>query len=123
MSSTAPAYSKILDLEPEHIESVPDGPGVFRILSFGQKVIYIGHAGDEGLREALWSFYEDNVLGGAAEFTWVACESAAEAEELARQEIRRVKPIYNIGFDRFRNDEVALPRQGRSVRREGLDAP
>lgn len=123
MSSTAPAYSPILDFEPEHIESVPDVPGVFRILSFGQKIIYVGHAGNEGLREALWELYEDNVIGGAAEFVWTGCESAEAAEELAGEEIRRLKPIYNIGFDRFRNEEVSVPKQGRSVRREGLDHP
>lgn len=123
MAESNVSRAEILEFVPEQIERIPESPGVFRILSAGQKVIFIGTADDGGLRDTLWELYEDRAIGGASEFTFTPCDSPEEAADLAREAIRDERPIYNIGFGRFRNDQIETPKQGGSVRREGPDAP
>lgn len=122
-SPSVETRSGIRSFEPARLEELPESPGVYRIYSYGQKAIYVGHAGDEGLREALWELYESGALGGAAYFDFAVCDDEETADSRAADEIESLKPIYNIGFGRLRNDELTVPKQGHGVRREGLDPP
>ncbi|MFQ5743347.1 MAG: hypothetical protein ACE5HV_07135 [Acidobacteriota bacterium] len=110
------ADSGLIELTADRIEKVPEGPGVFMMVSPGQKVIYVGHAGDSGLRESLWRVFEQEALPAASYFRYQSTADAATAEALASERIEALKPPHNIGYGRFRNGEVSVPKQARSVR-------
>lgn len=122
-SSGVDERSGFRSFEPRRIEELPESPGVYWIYSYGQKPIYVGHAGEEGLREVLWGLYESSALGGAAYYDVLVCDDEEGAASRAAEEIDELKPIYNIGFGRLRSDELTVPKQGHGIRREGLDPP
>ena len=106
----------LIDFLPENVEKVPDEPGVYLVLATGQKVMYVGVASQGGLRESLWQIIEEQPFGVTEYFRYQVAADAAAAEELAVQCIAEHKPPHNLGYGRFRNDEVKLPKQGHSIR-------
>ena len=117
MVQTSAPESGLIELTPEHVEELPDGPGVFQLVSPGQKVIYVGHGGEKGVRESLWEIIEEQAITGVGFFRYQIAADPAAAEELAARYVEELKPTYNLGYGRFRNSEVTRSRQGRTVRR------
>ncbi|HJO03459.1 MAG TPA: hypothetical protein QGG47_05765 [Acidobacteriota bacterium] len=115
--SESPLDSGLLELSPGVIDELPETPAVFRLRSSGQRVMYVGHAGDEGLREAVRELCGAAPVAGISRLEYSLSDGAAAAEAAAEEEIRRYKPLYNEGFGRFRNAELSLPKRGHRIRR------
>lgn len=120
---TTAQESGLIELTPENIENVPDGPGVFQIISVGQKVVYVGHSGDRGLRESIWEIVEEHVLAVASFFRYVTTSDEETARELALQYVERYRPPHNVGYGRYRSGDTTLPRQGHRVRQAVPNPP
>ncbi len=112
-----PLGSGLLPLDSTTLEKVPESPGVFRLRSSGQRVMFVGAAGDEGLREAVRQMFDRSPIAGLAVVEFAATDDAAAAEGAAQQDIERLKPLYNEGFGRFRNSELSLPKKGHRIRK------
>lgn len=108
--------SGLIELTPENIDEVPEGPGMFELVATSQKVIYVDHAGEEGLREAIREIVEEHVLSVATFFRYTVTADEAEAQELARRRIAAERPPHNVGYDRYRGSDTKLSKQGRRVR-------
>lgn len=115
--------SGILEFLPHRLEEVPEGPGVYLLLSAGQKVIYVGEAGEGGLRDTLWELYEEQVFSGASAFRYLTTADREAAAQLAQELIQRHKPTYTIGFHRVRPEDISLPKQGHKIRRAVPNPP
>ena len=109
--------SGLLDFSARRVDDVPESPGHYRLRSSGQCVLYVGYAGDEGLREQLGAILASNALSGIGSFEFESADSAAAARQRAAEEVRTLKPLYNEGYGRFRNSETHLPKRAHSVRR------
>ncbi len=116
-SGESPLDSGILELTPGIIEGLPETSAVFRLRSSGQRVMYIGHAGDQGLRDAVRELCGAAPVAGISRLEYSLIEGASAAEAAADEEIRRYKPLYNEGFGRFRNSEIGLPKKGHRIRK------
>ena len=116
-SSESPLDSGLLELTPSVIDGLPETPAVFRLRSSGQRVMYIGHAGEQGLREAVRELCGAAPVAGISRLEYSLADGAAAAETAAEDEIRRYKPLYNEGFGRFRNSELSLPKKGHRIRK------
>lgn len=108
--------SGLIELSPEEIEEVPEGPGVFELIATSQKVIYVDSAGERGLREAIREIFEEHVLSVATFFRYTTTADEAEAQELARRKIEAERPPHNVGYDRYRFSDTKISKQGRRVR-------
>jgi len=108
--------SGLIELTPENVEDVPEKPGVFELVATSQKVIYVDHAGDRGLREAIREIVEEHVLSVATFFRYTVTGDESRAEELARQRILSERPPHNVGYGRYRFSDTELSKQGRRVR-------
>ena len=108
--------SGLIEFIPENVEKVPEGPGVFLIIASGQKVMYVGKTTDNSLRESLWNVLEEQPFGATEYFKYIAEDDAAKADEIAASLIADLKPPHNLGYGRFRNEEVKLSRQAHSIR-------
>ena len=108
--------SGLIELIPENVEKVPEESGVFLIIASGQKVMYVGTTGEKNLRESLWNVVEEQPFGATEYFKYIAESDAATAEEICAALIDEIKPPHNLGYGRFRNEEVAVPKQGHSIR-------
>ncbi len=108
--------SGLIEFIPENVEKVPEGPGVFQIIASSQKVMYVGTTDDKGLRESLWNVLEQQPFGATEYFKYIAESDAAKVAEIAADLIAELKPPHNLGYGRFRNEEVTLPKQGHSIR-------
>jgi excinuclease UvrABC nuclease subunit len=115
------ADSGLIALVPDNIDKLPEEPGVFLIVAPGQKVIYIGHAGDEGLRSSLWSFFEEHAIPAAAFFRYRTARDGSIAEVLAGDYINAMKPPYNVGYGRYRSSETSLTRGKRKIRQAAVN--
>lgn len=104
------------EFDADEIDSVPDAPGVFRLYSSGQRLIYVGHAGEEGLRRALTDLHAAKTIPGVGLFEYEGTDDADSAAERAQRQIEQLKPLCNLGFGRYRSGETGLPRQGHRVR-------
>ena len=109
--------SGIIKLDGAVIEDLPESPGHYRLLSSGQSVMLVGHAGDEGLRAAIRSIYENPPVAGVVLLEYSQTDTAAAAAATAQDEISRLKPLYNEGYGRFRNSELSLPKKGHRIRK------
>lgn len=109
--------SGLLELTPGVIDGLPDTPAVFRLRSSGQRVMYVGHAGAQGLREAVRELCGAAPVAGISRLEYSLADGASAAEASAEEEIRRYKPLYNEGFGRFRNSELTLPKNGHRIRK------
>ena len=108
--------SGLIEFIPENVEKAPQEPGVFLVVASGQKVLYVGSTGDKGLRESLWNVLEEHPFGATEYFRYVIEPDAAKAADVRNALIKEHKPPHNIGYSRFRNEEVKVPRQGHSIR-------
>jgi len=115
------ADSGLIDFIPENIDRLPEEPGVFLIVSPGQKVIYVGYAGEGGLRNSLWEFFEDRAIPAAAFFRYRTARDVSIAEVLAGDYINAMKPPYNVGYGRYRPFETSLTKGKREIRQAAVN--
>ena len=108
--------SGLIEFIPENVEKVPEDPGVFLIIASSQKVMYVGRTEDKGLRESLWNVLEEQPFGATEYIKYIAESDTAKADEIAAKLIAELKPPHNLGYGRFRNEEVTLSKQGHSIR-------
>ncbi len=113
---TAGNASGLIEFIPANVEKVPEDAGVFEVIASGQKVMYVGKTQGKGLRESLWSVLEQQPFGATEYFRYVVETDDAKAAEIAEQLIAEIKPPHNLGYGRFRNEEVRVPKQGHSIR-------
>jgi hypothetical protein len=109
--------SGLLDLRPATIERMPDRPGHFRLRSSGQRVMLVGHAGEEGLREAVGELWRSRAVAGVSAVDYEVEDTPEAAAEAAAADIRSLRPLYNEGLPRYRNPDGILPTTGRPTRR------
>ena len=92
--------------------SVPEQPGVYRMLRIGGDVLYVGKA--TVLRERVNAHFRKQsglhertleMLAQARDLSWTTTETALEAALLETDEIKKLRPPYN----------VALLEEGRSL--------
>ena len=108
--------SGLVAFDLDRIDDVTDAPAVFRLRASGQRVIYIGHAGESGLRAELTRLLRSGVFHAAERFEYDVMDSVAAAEDEAREQIFALRPLYNRGYERYRNTAVEPPRRGPRVR-------
>ena len=115
--SESPLESGLLELTPGVIDGLPETSAVFRLRSSGQRVMYVGYAGDQGLREVVRELVGGGPIAGISRLEYSLADGVNAAEAAAEDEIRRYKPLYNEGFGRLRNSEATLPRKGHRIRK------
>lgn len=108
--------SGMIDLDGAAIDDLPESPGYYRLLSSGQSVMFVGHAGEEGLREAVRGVYGNSPIAGVVLLEYSQTDTPDSAAAGAEDEIARLKPLYNEGYGRFRNFELSLPKKGHRIR-------
>jgi len=109
--------SGVIKLDGPTIDGLPESPGYYRLLSSGQTVMLVGHAGDEGLREAIRNAYQRSPVAGVALIEYSQTSTSDAAAAAAQDEVSRLKPLYNEGYGRFRNSEISLPKKGHRIRK------
>lgn len=108
--------SGLVKLSPDRVDALPEDPAHFRLRSPGQRVMYVGAAGEEGLREAVRSLVTGQPVAGLATVEYEVAPSAEAARAAAAADIVLLKPLYNEGFGRYRHSDSHLPKKGRRVR-------
>jgi len=108
--------SGLIEFIPENVEKAPEDAGVFQVVASGQKVMYVGDTEGKGLRESLWNVLEEQPFGATEYFRYIVESDVAKAAEIAAALIAEIKPPHNLGYGRFRNEEVTVSRQGHSIR-------
>ena len=108
--------SGLIEFIPENVEKAPEDLGVFLIISSSQKVLYVGTTDAKGLRESLWNVLEEQPFGAPGYFKYVAEPDSEKVDEITAELIAEHKPPHNLGYGRFRNEEITLPKQGHSIR-------
>ncbi|MBF0628461.1 MAG: excinuclease ABC subunit UvrC [Magnetococcales bacterium] len=85
----------------EAVESLPDGPGVYRFLDADGKVLYVGKA--KSLKKRVSSYFHGSVsarifamLGKARDLAIVVTATEQDALILEANLIRRLQPPYNV---------------------------
>ncbi len=116
-ATSAVLGSGLIELTRQAIERLPDDAGHYRLRSSGQRVMFVGHAGDLGLRETLRQVSQSHIVAGIATLEYVIADTSESAAEEAEREIRELKPLYNMGFGRYRNSDLRLPKKGHSIRK------
>ena len=109
--------SGLLSYSADTIDSLPETPAVFRLRSSGQSIIYIGYAGEEGLRDRLSELRRETIIGGISELEFETMDSAEAAAASAAEQIAIFKPLYNEGYGRYRHEQTLHPRGGHCIRR------
>ncbi len=109
--------SGIIKLDGPAIDNLPESPGHYRLLSSGQSVMLVGHAGDEGLRVAVRTACQNSPAAGVALLEYSQTDTSDSAAAAAEDEVSRLKPLYNEGYGRFRNSELILPKKGHRIRK------
>ena len=116
MVEAAGNISGLIEFIPENVEKAPEDSGVLLIISSSQKVLYVGTTASKGLRESLWNVLEEQPFGAPGYFKYVAESDPANADKITAELIAEHKPPHNLGYGRFRNEEITLPKQGHSIR-------
>lgn len=116
MARDAVLDSGFVELSPDSLEDLPEGPGWFRLRSPGQRVTYVGHAGPEGLQAAVRALVSGQPVAGFATVEFETCDDTEAARTAAEADIDSLKPLYNDGFGRYRNSDIQLPKKGHRVR-------
>ena len=106
--------SGLIEYLPETVEKAPEGAGLYLIVASGQKVLYVGDT--EGIREALWMILEEQPFGATEYFNYIEESDAARREAMSQELIAKHKPPHNLGYSRFRNEEVYVSKQATSIR-------
>lgn len=108
--------SGFIEITPEAVEALPEGPGHYRIRSPGQRIMFVGHSGSEGLRTAVREIVSGSPIAGYATVEYEVADSDERAARAAEADIGAFKPLYNEGFGRYRPSETHLPKKGHRVR-------
>ena len=108
--------SGLIEFIPENVEKAPEDSGVFLIVSSSQKVLYVGTTDGKSLRESLWNVLEEQPFGAPGYLKYVAEPDSEKVDEITAELIAEHKPPHNLGYGRFRNEEITLPKQGHSIR-------
>lgn len=108
--------SGLIEFIPQNVEKAPEEPGVFLVVASGQKVMYVGRTKERSLRESLWAVLDEQPFGAIEYFRYIVEADEAAAERIANDLIAEIKPPHNLGYGRFRNEEVKLPKQGHAIR-------
>ena len=116
MVEAAGNISGLIEFIPENVEKAPEDSGVLLIISSSQKVLYVGTTAAKSLRESLWNLLEEQPFGATGYFKYVAEPDPANVDEITAELIAEHKPPHNLGYGRFRNEEITLPKQGHSIR-------
>ena len=59
---------------------------------------------------------EEQPFGVPGYFKYVAEPDSEKVDEITAELIAEHKPPHNLGYSRFRNEELTLPKQGHSIR-------
>ena len=116
-TTTAALPSGLLDLNYDLIDRLPKQAAHYRLRASGQRVMYVGHAGAEGLSAAVRTVLRNPLVAGITLLEYELLDDEAAAEEAANCDIKGLKPLYNEGFSRFRNTDVSLPKAGHRIRK------
>lgn len=116
-ASPAVLNSGLIDLTPEMVETLPEEPALYRLLASSQRIMYIGYAGEEGLRNAVRKDIQRRMAAGIVLLEYEPKKTPEAAEAAARESIKALKPLYNEGFGRYRNNDVSLPKAGHRIRK------
>lgn len=96
------SYNLIMDIK-KKLHQVPSSPGIYIMKGAGERVIYVGKAGN--LRNRLRSYFRSSaslderklkMVKEVRDFEYVVTENELEALVLEANFIKRVKPEYNI---------------------------
>lgn len=109
--------SGLLVLDQDLIERLPEQPAHYRLRASGQRVMYVGHAAEEGLQQAIRTMLRSPLVAGLSSLEYQLADDSSAAEVAAREDINGLKPLYNDGFGRFRNTDVSLPTKGHRIRK------
>src|ERR1700689_5935055 len=94
-----------------YLKTLPDGPGVYRMLNDKGDVLYVGKA--KSLKKRVASYakaggHNDRItrmIGETAEMLFVSTASEIEALLLESNLIKRLKPRYNVSY----RDDKSFP--------------
>lgn len=94
-----------------YVKTLPDAPGVYRMLDAGGNVLYVGKA--KSLRKRVASYVKTGghidriarMIADTAEMIFVTTASESEALLLESNLIKRLKPRYNVSF----RDDKSFP--------------
>ncbi len=116
MSHEGRLASGMVPLDRDAIERLPETSAHYRLLSSGQRVMSVGHAGETGLREVIRDAWTNAPVAGVTLIEYSETATAEEARVAAEAELSILKPLYNEGYGRFRNSEISLPKKGHRIR-------
>src|SRR3979490_685626 len=94
-----------------YLKTLPDGPGVYRMLNAKGDVLYVGKASSLKKRVAAYakptnhSYRIAHMISETAEMIFVSTASATEALLLESNLIKRLKPRYNVSY----RDDKSFP--------------
>src|ERR1700743_554534 len=99
------------DLINSYLKTLPDGPGVYRMLSAAGDVLYVGKA--KSLKKRVSSYAKGAVhserltrmIAETAEMLFVTTASEIEALLLESNLIKQLKPRYNVSY----RDDKSFP--------------
>src|SRR6202000_1802749 len=99
------------DLINSYLKTLPDGPGVYRMLSAAGDVLYVGKA--QSLKKRVSSYAKvavhsdrlTRMISETAEMLFVTTASEVEALLLETNLIKRLKPRYNVSY----RDDKSFP--------------
>src|SRR5271167_1403154 len=94
-----------------YLKTLPDAPGVYRMLNAAGEVLYVGKA--KSLKKRVTSYATGRVhsdrltrmVAETAEMLFITTESETEALLLESNLIKRLKPRYNVSY----RDDKSLP--------------
>src|SRR5258705_1648014 len=94
-----------------YLKTLPDGPGVYRMLNAKGEVLYVGKASSLKKRVAAYakatnhSYRIQRMISETAEMIFISTNSETEALLLEANLIKRLKPRYNVLF----RDDKSFP--------------
>src|SRR5580698_5534999 len=99
------------DLIAAHLKTLPDAPGVYRMLNAAGEVLYVGKA--KSLKKRVSSYARGGLhserltrmVAETAEMIFVTTASETEALLLESNLIKRLKPRYNVSY----RDDKSFP--------------
>src|SRR5262249_32935445 len=110
-NSAADAPLKGAERIAAYIKTLPDGPGVYRMLNAKAEVLYVGKAASLKKRVAAYAKSGSHsnriarMISETAEMIFVSTASEIEALLLESNLIKRLKPRYNVSY----RDDKSFP--------------
>jgi excinuclease ABC subunit C len=108
---TAPSALKGAERIAAYLKTLPDGPGVYRMLNAKGEVLYVGKAASLKKRVASYtkpnaqSYRIAHMICETAEMIFISTASETEALLLESNLIKRLKPRYNVSY----RDDKSFP--------------